>query len=186
MARGGTRALDPGRKQCSGTLGVLGESRALHWLLWGQLGAPGGPRVAVHYSLLEESGLSCASGAGVGCSGKGGQVRRGVFWRQLPRRGRDRGQGWGAENDCSNCEIGHSRPVAYAGARYAVDKRLGGGESWGGKLGVAGSMAGRADWGFAGASLLPPAPSSMRGNFMGARACFEPRRQSQRKDLEGP
>ena len=45
---------------------------------------------------------------------------------------------------------------------------------------------GRADWGFAGASLLPPAPSSMRGNFMGARACFEPRRQSQRKDLEGP
>ena len=37
-------------------------------------------------------------------------------------------RGWGAEDDCSNCEIGHSRPVAYAGARYAVDKRLGG---WG-------------------------------------------------------
>ena len=59
LAQGGTRALDPGRKQCSGTLGVLGESRALHWPLWGQLGAPGGPRVAVHYSLLEECGLSC-------------------------------------------------------------------------------------------------------------------------------
>lgn len=41
MARGGTGALGPGRKQCSGTRGVLEESRAWHWLLWGDLGAPG-------------------------------------------------------------------------------------------------------------------------------------------------
>lgn len=55
-------------------------------------------------------------------------------------------RGWVAEDDCSNCESGHSCPVACAGAGFAVDKRLGGGESWGGKLGVAGSMMGES-WG---------------------------------------
>lgn len=78
-------------------------------------------------------------------------MRRGVFLEATPQERKGQGTGgWVAEDDCSNCEMA-TLPCGLCGAGFAVDKRLGGGESWGRKaggrehgMGRAGEKAGEA------------------------------------------
>lgn len=76
----------------------------------------------------------------------------------------------GAEDDCSNCETGHSYPVAYVGARYAVDKRVGGRESWEGDLGVVGSVVEENWLGICGSLLATFSPFLHSRKFHGGQS----------------
>ena len=145
----------PWEKAVLGDPGVLGQSGAWHWLLWGHLGA-----------------LDCCPLLFTGGKWSFLCLRCGVWtlWKRwaseegcvLEATSQEReGQGTGELRMTVPTVTLATLTLRPCGGQICCGQEGWGGESWEGDLGWRGAWWGRTGWGFAGASLLPSAPSSM-------------------------